>query len=129
MVLSIIKLIKEKSGTMTMPRGWGLMFLGMKISFTEENTAVLQLTDYLEECICNCSLKIEQEIATQAKKNLFDIDVTSTSLEKLLVLQTFHSVLTKLLYIYPSKCVSTSYCPCCSSVPGWQTEHNKTNKN
>lgn len=55
---NIIKQVEDKFGIMTVTRGREHVFPGMNIRSTKENMVVLQITEYLEECIGDCSLEI-----------------------------------------------------------------------
>ena len=97
-VTSTIDLIEKKFGKMTVTRGKEHSFLGMKIRYTEESTAVISMKTYLQEAIDESGLDIQRVATTPAKKNLFDVNDEAAPLDKI-ESESFHSVVAKLLYV------------------------------
>ena len=73
-------------------------FLGMRICYTKENTAIISMKDYLDEAIAESVLDSSRSAATPATKSLFKVDKSSALLGKGQG-ETFHSVTDKLLYV------------------------------
>ena len=97
-VTDIINKIESKFDKMTVMRGKEHVFLGMKIRYTDEGTAVITMRQYLEEALAECGMEINRTAATPAKKSLFDVDPQSPRLEKKDA-EVFHSISAKLLYV------------------------------
>ena len=97
-VTSIISKIEERFGKMTVTRGKEHVFLGMRIRYTEQRTAVISMKEYLEEAIREFGLPISRVAATPAKRNLLEVDGTSAVLGNDRS-KVFHSVSAKLLYV------------------------------
>ena len=97
-VSTIIDKIELKFDKMTVTRGREHVFLGMKIRYTGERTAVITMRQYLEEALAECGMDITREAKTPAKRCLFDVDPKSPRLETADA-ELFHSVSAKLLYV------------------------------
>jgi hypothetical protein len=97
-VTDIINKLEAKFGKMTVTRGKEHMFLGMKIRYTEQRTAIITMKQYLQEAISESGLNITKKVATPARKYLFDVDETSPPLNKEEG-EAFHSVVVKLLFV------------------------------
>ena len=83
---------------MTVTRGREHVFLGMDIKYTDKRTAVINMKRYLQEAIDECGLELQREASTPARRSLFEVDPTSTPLEKGAA-ETFHRIVAKLLYV------------------------------
>jgi hypothetical protein len=83
---------------MTVTRGKEHVFLGMKINFNDDKTVTISMRTYLQEAIKECKMRVSRQTSTPAKNDLFFIDKTSNTLNKL-ESKTFHSVVAKLLYV------------------------------
>jgi hypothetical protein len=97
-VSSIIDKLEKRFGKMTVTRGNEHTFLGMNIRYTEQNTAVITMKDYLREAIEESGLNIVKPVSTPANRELFEVDESSERLNKTDA-ETFHSVAAKLLYV------------------------------
>jgi Reverse transcriptase (RNA-dependent DNA polymerase)/Zinc knuckle len=97
-VTMVIDKLESRFDKMTVTRGKEHEFLGMKIRFTEERTAVITMKSYLEEAIVESNMDIVRQAATPANRYLFDVDEDSPLLGKTEA-ETFHSVVAKLLYV------------------------------
>jgi hypothetical protein len=95
MVIDKIEAVFDK---MTVTRGRDHSFLGMKVHFSDDNRAIINMKTYISKAILESGLSIDREAATPAKKNLFDVDPKSSPLDKGRS-ETFHSVVAKLLYV------------------------------
>jgi hypothetical protein len=83
---------------MTVTRGKSHTFLGMKIDMKDDGTLEIDMKDYVLEAIAECEDDVSKPATTPAKKDLFEINTKSPSLEKKKA-ERFHSVVAKLLYI------------------------------
>ena len=97
-VTSIIDRIEGKFGKMTVTRGREHTFLGMKIRYTKERTAVVTMKGYLQEAIDESGLYVQRTATTPARKNLFVVNESAPLLDKQ-ASESFHSVVAKLLYV------------------------------
>ena len=97
-VTMVTEKMEQRFDKMTVTRGKEHVFLGMNIRYTDTNTAVITMKDYLRESIEESGLDIRREAATPAKKNLFEVNDASTRLEGNRA-EAFHSVVCKLLYV------------------------------
>ena len=97
-VTNIIQKLEERFDKMTVTRGREHVFLGMKIRYTNENTAVITMKDYLREAITESGLEISKSASTPANRTLFEVDETAEPLGKH-ESEAFHSVSAKLLYV------------------------------
>jgi hypothetical protein len=97
-VTKIIETLEKHFGKMTVTRGREHVFLGMKIVYTEEQTAKITMHQYLREALAEAKMDIKHEAATPARKNLFDVNEQLDRLSKTEA-EIFHSVTTKLLYV------------------------------
>jgi hypothetical protein len=76
-VTRIIQKLEQHFDKMTVTRGQEHVFLVMHIRYTNENTAVITLKDYLEEAIVESSLDISKTVSTPANKTLFEVNGAS----------------------------------------------------
>jgi hypothetical protein len=83
---------------MTVTRGREHVFLSMNIRYTDKGTVAVTMKRYLQEAIDECGLDIRREAKTPARRTLFEVDRSSTPLEKGAA-ETFHRILAKLLYV------------------------------
>jgi hypothetical protein len=91
-VTMVIKRMEKCFDKMTVTRGKEHVFLvGMNIRYTDKNTAVVTMKDYLLESIRESGLNIEREAATPARKNLFEVNDGATRLSGDRA-ESFHSV-------------------------------------
>ena len=97
-VTDIVNKLEERFDKMTVTRGREHVFLGMKIRYTEERTAIITMKDYLKEAITGSGLDITKTASTPANGNLFKIDDKSPLLDSGRA-EIFHSVVAKLLYV------------------------------
>ncbi|KAI2509413.1 Reverse transcriptase (RNA-dependent DNA polymerase) [Fragilaria crotonensis] len=97
-VTDIIHKIEGRFDKMTVTRGREHVFLGMKIRYTDEKTAIITMKDYLSEAIAESGLVISRPASTPANGNLFEVDEKSKRLGKK-ESEAFHSVSAKLLYV------------------------------
>jgi len=97
-VTGIIEKIEEKFGKMTVTRGKVHTFLGMEITLQEDGTVKIVMKDYIKEAIEQFGEDVSKQAATPAKKDLFEIDEKSQSLDKDGA-DLFHSIVAKLLYV------------------------------
>ena len=72
--------------------------MGMHIRYTEGNTAVITMKDYLKEAITESGLDVSRPASTPARRTLFEVDNTTNLLGKR-EREMFHSVSAKLLYV------------------------------
>ena len=97
-VTMIIEKLEERFGKMTVTRGKEHVFLGMNITYTDNKTAVISMKSYLQEAIDECEMEIKREATTPARRTLFEVDESSTLLDKG-ASETFHRIVAKLLYV------------------------------
>jgi hypothetical protein len=62
----MIRKLESRFDKMSITRGKEHVFLGMKIRFTEEQTAVITMKSYLEEAIVESGINITRSMATPA---------------------------------------------------------------
>jgi hypothetical protein len=70
----------------------------MNIRYTEEGTAIISVKAYLDKALADCGVHITKHANTPGKNLLFDIDPTSSPLDKEQA-ERFHSITAKLLYV------------------------------
>jgi hypothetical protein len=97
-VTSVIDQIEERFDKMTVTRGREHTFLGMKIRYTGEGTAIITMKQYLEEALAESEMHISRTAVTPATRNLFEVDPDSPRLDKHRA-EVLHSVTAKLLYV------------------------------
>jgi hypothetical protein len=97
-VTMIIRKMEAVFDKMTVTRGREHDFLGMHVTFTDNNEAKISMKSYLNEAIQESGMSIEREAATPATKTLFEVNEGSQPLDKACS-ETFHSVVAKLLYV------------------------------
>jgi hypothetical protein len=97
-VTSIISLLEERFGKMTVTRGPTHKFLGMHIHYLSDGTATVHMPSYIAEAITESNLHLGSPAPTPCCTHLLDIDATSPLLS-LSRAKTFHSVVAKLLYV------------------------------
>ena len=98
-VTRIIQELEKRFDKMTVTRGREHVFLGMLIRYTEENTAVITMKDYLKEAITELGLlNVSRTASTPPTRTLFEVDDTSNLLAKR-EREMFHGVSAKLLYV------------------------------
>ena len=97
-VTDIIDRIEKDFGEMTVTRGKEHSFLGMDITFNEDNTASILMKSYLEEAMSDVGIDRSVTTTLPAKK---DLNVTHDDLPRLNKERSdiFHSVVMKLLYV------------------------------
>ena len=78
--------------------GDNTFFLGMNIRYTEQDTAVITMKEYLRELLVESNLNIVREAATPATRELFEVSEKATPLTGRRAI-IFHSVVSKLLYV------------------------------
>jgi len=98
-VTDIIEKIEVKFGKMTVTRGKHHVFLGMDITFNDNDGIVTILTKkYLKEAIVDSGMDASKVAPTPAKKDLFTVDDGSEQLDKRQG-EIFHSIVAKFLYV------------------------------
>jgi hypothetical protein len=97
-VTSIIDQIEERFDKMTVTRGKEHTFLGMKIRYTGEGTAIITMQQYLEEALAESEMNVSRTAVTPATRNLFEVDPDSPRLDKHRA-EVLHSVTARLLYV------------------------------
>jgi len=98
-VTDIIKKIEVKFGKMTVTRGKHHVFLGMDITFNDnDGTVTILMKEYLKEAITNSGMDVSKVAPTPAKKDLFTVDNGSEQVDKRQD-EIFHSIVAKLLYV------------------------------
>ena len=98
-VSSIIGKIEDKFGKMTVTRGKVHDFLGMNITFTENKSVEIRMTEYVKEALADFNVPFTTAGATTpAQHALFDIDPKSPTLS-LEQSDLFHRHVAKLLYL------------------------------
>jgi len=98
-VTDIIEKIEVKFGKMTVTRGKHHVFLGMDITFNDNNgTFTILIKKYLKEAIADSGMDASKVAPTPAKKDLFTVDDGSEQLDKRQG-ETFHSIVAKLPYV------------------------------
>jgi Reverse transcriptase (RNA-dependent DNA polymerase)/Zinc knuckle len=98
-VTDIMQKIEAKFGKMTIARGKNHNFLGMDITFCDDETLTINMRNYIKETIDEAGIIFHASgVATPAKHDLFVIDETS---EKLSLARSdlFHRLVAKLLYL------------------------------
>jgi len=94
-VTNIIKKIEAKFGKMTATRGKHHVFLGMDITFNDNNgTVTILMKEYLKEAIADSGMDATKVAPTPAKKDLFTADDGSEQLDKRQG-KTFDSIVAK----------------------------------
>jgi hypothetical protein len=81
-VTSVIKMIEEKFGKMTVTRGQHHVFLGMNIVFTGDGNLSIGMQECIKEAMLTFGEDVSRPAATPAKKKLFEIDEDSVLLDK-----------------------------------------------
>ena len=82
-VTDIIEKIEAKFGKMTVTRGKRHVFLGMDITFNDNNgTVTILIKEYLKEAIADSGMDASKVAPTPAKKDLFTVDDGSEQLDK-----------------------------------------------
>jgi len=98
-VTGIIEKIEAKFGKMTVTRGKHHVFLGMDITFNDnDGTVTILMKEYLKEAIADSGMDASKVVPTPAKKDLFTVDDGSEQLDKRQG-EIFHSIVAKLLYV------------------------------
>jgi Reverse transcriptase (RNA-dependent DNA polymerase) len=97
-VTSIIHLLEERFGKMSVTRGASHKFLGMNITYLSDGTATVHMPSYIHEAITESNLHLGSPAATPCCHNLLSIDAASPLLSRSKA-QTFHSVVAKLIYV------------------------------
>ena len=67
-VTSVIELIEERFGKMTVTRGKKHVFLGMDITFCDDGTATIKMKDYIKVSIAEFGESIVRNTATPARR-------------------------------------------------------------
>jgi hypothetical protein len=73
-VMYVVKKLESKFEKITVTRGKEHVFLGMNITYTDKDTAVISMKGYLSMATDKCGMGIEREAATPAKNILFVVD-------------------------------------------------------
>ena len=82
-VTNIIEKIEAKFGKMTVTRGKHHVFLGMDITFNDNNgTVTILMNEYLKEAIADSGMDASKVAPTPAKKDLFTVNDVSEQLNK-----------------------------------------------
>jgi hypothetical protein len=82
-VTNIIEKIEAKFGKMTVTRGKHHVFLGMDITFNDDDgTVTILMKEYLKEAIADSGMDASKVAPTLAKKDLFTVDDGSEQLDK-----------------------------------------------
>jgi len=98
-VTNIIEKIEAKFGKMTVTRRKHHVFLGMYITFNDDDgTVTILMKEYLKEAIADSGMDASKVAPTPAKKDLFTVDDGSEQLDKRQG-KSFHSIVAKLLYV------------------------------
>lgn len=97
-VTQVIQQIEDKLGKMTVSRGKQQSFLGMQLDFGADRTISISMRSYLQEVLEESGLTIRRHATTPATKTIYNIDPSSPFLEPKTA-TTFHSVVSKLLYV------------------------------
>jgi hypothetical protein len=90
--------IEERFGKMTVMPGKKDIFWGMYISYLDNGTAEIRMAEYLKEAIKEFGETISRSAATPTKRDLFEINEDSATLDKTRS-EIFPSVPAKLLYV------------------------------
>jgi hypothetical protein len=86
-------------GKMTVTRGKHHVFLGMDITFNDDDgTVTILMKEYLKEAIADSGMDASKVVPTPAKKDLFTVDDGSEQLDKQQG-DIFHSIVAKLLFV------------------------------
>ena len=98
-VTDIIEKIEVKFGNMTVTRGKHHVFLGMDITFNDDDgTVTILMKEYLKEAIVDSGMDASKVAPTPAKKDLFTVDDGSEQHDKRQG-EIFRSIVAKLLYV------------------------------
>ncbi len=97
-VTGVIEKIEERFGEMTVTRGKEHVFLGMHITYLDNGTAEIRMSDYVRECIEELGESVAHSATSPAKRDLYDIHEKSPPLDKAQA-EVFHSVTAKTLYV------------------------------
>jgi hypothetical protein len=97
-VTSIIALLEERFGKMSVTRGVSHKFLGMNITYLSDGTATVHMPSYINEAIIESNLHLGSSAATPCCSNLHILDPDSPLLS-ISKARTFHSVVAKLIYV------------------------------
>ena len=98
-VSDIIAQIEARFGKMTVTRGTQHNFLGMDITFNQNATVTVDMSEYVADTLECSGIDLHGSTApTPAKRTLFEIDDSSPLLDKEQA-ELFHRVVAKLLYL------------------------------
>ena len=98
-VSHVIAQIEERFGKMTVTRGLQHNFLGMDITFNQDETVTVDMSEYVCDTLASSGIDLSGSTApTPAKRNLFELDEASPLLSKESA-ELFHRVVAKLLYL------------------------------
>ena len=96
-VTDIIEKIEVKFGKMTVTRGKHHVFLGMDITFSDnDGTVTILMKKYLKKAIVDSGMDASKVAPTPAKKDLFTVDAEQLDKRQG---EIFHSIVAKLLYV------------------------------
>jgi len=124
-VTNIIEKIEAKFGKMTMTRGKHHVFLGMDITFNDnDGTVTILIKEYLKEAIADSGMDASKVVPTVAKKDMFTVDDGSEQLDKRQG-KFFHSIVVKL---FPKELVPTLNWFLLSSAPGSRAARSRIGK-
>jgi len=96
-VTNVIEKIEAKFGKLTVTKGKHHVFLGMDITFNDDNgTVTILMKECLKDAIADSGMDASKVALTLAKKDLFTVDYGSEQLDKQQG-EIFHSIVAKLL--------------------------------
>ena len=120
-----IEKIEVKFGKMTVTRGKHHVFLGMDITFNDnDGTVTILIKEYLKEAIADSGMDASKVVPTVAKKDMFTVDDGSEQLDKRQG-KFFHSIVVKL---FPKELVPTLNWFLLSSAPGSRAARSRIGK-
>ena len=94
----IIDVVKSEVGAITVSRGNTHNFLGMDITFNDDGTLSIRMTEYIADTLREFPDKLRKSSATPARADLHQIDSSSKLLSKERG-EIFHSLVMKLMFL------------------------------
>jgi hypothetical protein len=96
----IVQKINDKFGGLSVTKGKHHKYLGMAITYNEDQTVSISMDEYVEEVIDTFSKESEiiSKAVTPALRNLFEVDESSPKLDDHKS-SIFHHCVAKLLYV------------------------------
>ena len=123
----IIEKIEVKFGKMTVTRGKHHVFLGMDITFNDDDgTITILMKECLKEAIADSGMDASKVAPMQAKKDLFTVDDVSEQLDKRQ--GEIFTALSLNYFTFPKELVPTLNWLLLSSAPGSRAARSRIGK-